>query len=292
METEPEGRTCPERRWVVGGALYVVGTPIGNLSDMAPRALAVLREVDGILAEDTRTSGPWLRREGVTAPIQSYHAHSPEAARDAAVARLASGEALALVSDAGLPGVSDPGQRLVARAWEAGCRVVPVPGPNAALTAFQASGFSLPMTLWGFLAARGRARRTEAQRVVDGLGTQVLYEAPHRIRELVELLHELTAPVRPLMIAREMTKLHEELWRGTVADAVQRVGETGPQGEYTVVLGPAPTLEQSPPDWDAVLKEVDALVSQGVPLSAACREVGSRFDVSRREVYRRMTLRV
>jgi 16S rRNA (cytidine1402-2'-O)-methyltransferase len=281
-----------ERRWVEPGTLYVVATPIGNLADMAPRGLSVLREVDQVYAEDTRVSGPWLRREGVTAPIRSFHEHSPATVEVGVIEALLDGQAVAIISDAGMPTVSDPGQGLVARAWEAGVRVVPVPGANAALAAFMVSGFALPMTVWGFLPARGEARRRQVKLVAEAPGTQVLYESPHRVATTLALLAEIGPADRLVTIARELTKMHEEVWRGSLGNATQRMREGAVRGEFTLVLGPRPAAAQDDaPPWAALLEEVDQLVTKGASPAEACRMVAKENGATRRDLYRRWALR-
>jgi 16S rRNA (cytidine1402-2'-O)-methyltransferase len=277
-----------ERRWVEPGTLYLVGTPIGNLADASPRALAVLGEVDLICAEDTRVSGRWLRREGIATPLQSFHEHSGPPVLEALLDRLSAGAAIALISDAGLPAVSDPGTDLVAQAWQRGIRVVPIPGPNAAMTAFMAAGFPLPVTVWGFLHARGRERRRHAELVAAMEGTQVLYEAPHRLRATLDLLVEVADPNRPVLVARELTKLYEELWRGTLQGAQARFRETEPRGEFTLVLGPRTASEPVAVPWDELVARVETLTrDEKMPPAEACRQVAQTFHVPRRELYRR-----
>jgi 16S rRNA (cytidine1402-2'-O)-methyltransferase len=277
-----------QRRWVEAGTLYLVGTPIGNLADMAPRALAVLREVDLVCAEDTRRSGPWLRREGITTPMQSLHEHSSAEVIRAVADRLTAGEAVAVVTDAGMPGIADPGAALVNLAWQRGIRVVPIPGPNAAVMAFAASGFPLPVTIWGFLPARGPARREQAEAVLQAPGTHVLYEAPHRLEATLELLAALDGDGREIVVARELTKLYEALWRGPLSRAPSWVGETPVRGEYTLVIGPRPAAPRQDLSWPRLLEEVDALMATDHTTPAeACRQVAHVYGVPRRELYRR-----
>jgi 16S rRNA (cytidine1402-2'-O)-methyltransferase len=277
-------------RWVRPGVLYLVATPIGNLSDLSPRAQEVLRDVDRVVAEDTRVTGRLLKHLGINAPLLSLHAHSGPDRVDAVLSCLGAGEAVALVSDAGLPAVSDPGRELVEAAWGRDIPVCPIPGPSAGVTAFAASGFDLPWVQWGFVPARGRDRADRLREVLTAPGAQVLYEAPHRVARLLADLVDAGAGARTVVLAREITKLHEEWWRGTVEAAAARLaGAAPPRGEWTVVVGPQPrpTDGAAAPDWAAALEAVRRLVDGGCSGSEACRAVADRAGVGRRELYRR-----
>ena len=276
------------RRWVMPGVLYLVATPIGNRSDLSARAAAVLAEVDLVVAEDTRVTGRLLKHLDISVPLLSWHGHSePDRLADI-VRRLEEGAAVAVVSDAGLPAVSDPGRELVEAAWAHRVPVSPIPGASAGVTAFAASGFELPWVQWGFLPARGAERRSQLAAVLAAPGAQVVYEAPHRVRALLEELVAAGAGARMLVWARELTKLHEEWFRGTVADAAAGVAAgPPPRGEWTLVLGPPPPSTAAPLSWDAAVALVDRLVAGGTPGSAACRQVAADAALSRRELYRR-----
>lgn len=287
---DPDTKGCvdpaPARRWVKPGHLYLVATPIGNQHDVSRRALEVLSEVDVIGAEDTRVSLPWLRRNGVKTPVFSFHEHSSEDRHREVLERLQASDAVALISDAGLPAVADPGQELVASAWDRHIPVVPIPGPSAGVAAFAASGFRLPMVLWGFVPARGRERADRLQEILRFPGAHVIYEAPHRISKTLRELSEIGAGDRLLWVGREMTKLHEEYWRGTVDEARAWLEQKAPRGEFTIVLGPAP-YGQDPVDWTILLDHVAQLISTGDSDTDACRKVSKAFRVSRRELYQR-----
>ncbi len=274
-----------DKRWTRPGTLYLVATPIGNLEDMSPRAAEVLREVDLVAMEDTRVSLPWLRRLGVTAPYVSYHEHSdPERAR-ALVEKAAEGAAIALVSDAGLPAISDPGREVVAMAWEAGVAVSVIPGPSAGVSVFAGSGFPLPVTLWGFLPPRGRARDEAIVRVLETSGSHVLYEAPNRLEKLFGELagHE---PDRAAVVARELSKLHEEWWKGTASEGQLRFASGTVRGEITVVLGPKAS-QPIEVDWDALLNRVDDEVARGRSAREAIETLAREAGVHRKTLYQR-----
>jgi 16S rRNA (cytidine1402-2'-O)-methyltransferase len=279
-------RRAEARRWVKPGTLYLVGTPIGNRADVGQRALEVLAEADLIAAEDTRVSGVWLRAVGVRTPLVSFHAHSKRARLDEIIARLRQGEVVAVVTDAGMPAVADPGRELVEAAVKAGIPVSAVPGPNAAVTAFALSGFPLPVTIWGFLPARGREREASLESLAEAPGTQVFYEAPHRIRDTLAALSARLAG-RSLVVARELTKIHEEIWRGDVDGALAWLEAHPPRGEFTVVVGPRQASQPQEPDWDALLEQVAEAVSHGASDREAVRAVAEAAGASRRELYRR-----
>jgi len=277
-----------ERRWVKPGVLYVVATPIGNLADVSRRAEDVLGEVDVIAAEDTRVTGRLLQHLGVNRPLLSLHAHSSPDRLEEILGRLAAGEAVALVSDAGLPAVSDPGAELVAACWDRHLPVSPIPGASAGVTAFSGSGFGLPWVQWGFLPARGAERRERLAEVLKAPGAQVLYESPHRVRPLLEDLVKAGAGDRLVVLARELTKLHEQWWRGPVREARAAVGDGLPlRGEWTVVLGPDQDKPAAAWSWAAALEAVNRLVVAGTTESDACRLVAEQVALPRRELYRR-----
>lgn len=225
------------------GTLFVVATPIGNLEDITARALRVLREASLIAAEDTRRTAHLLAHYGITTPTTSLHEHNETRKSEALLARLAKGEHLALVSDAGTPTISDPGRQLIAAALAAGVRVEPIPGANAAVAALAASGMpSDQFTFLGFPPARGKDRELWFARATEVGGTIVFYEAPHRIRQtLVDL--ERTAGDCRVAVCREMTKAHEELVVGPINDVLGRLKRE--LGEFTVVaeIGQKPQFQ-------------------------------------------------
>jgi 16S rRNA (cytidine1402-2'-O)-methyltransferase len=268
--------------------LYVVSTPIGNLEDLTPRAARLLGEVSAVLAEDTRRTAVLLRHAGASAPLLSYHRHNEAKRTEDAVARLARGEDLALVSDAGTPLVSDPGARLVGRVLEAGHRVVPIPGASAILAALVASGLpAVPFTFVGFPPRRGKDREDVLERVATARETMVLFESPERTSRLLEDLAERGGEERPAAVARELTKLHEEVRRGTLGALAGYYLENPPKGEVTVVVGPleAPVEASEKVDEAAARELGRALLAGGASRSRAAREVARRLGIPRNRVY-------
>ncbi len=234
------------------GTLYVVATPIGNLSDLSPRAREVLAAVELIACEDTRTTRPLLAAHAISAKTVALHEHNERAAGARLVEALAAGKTIALVSDAGTPAVSDPGALVVEAAHRAGIRVVPVPGPNAAMAAYCASGFLADRFLFaGFLPASGSARR-KSLAALDAACPVIFYEAPHRILETVVDLAAAFGSVRELVIARELTKKFEEIVRLPLGEASAWIEANAhrQQGEFVLVLGPQAAAE-SPDDGEA-----------------------------------------
>ena len=267
------------------GVLYLVGTPIGNLDDLSPRARRVLAGADRVACEDTRRSGLLLHHLGIKAPLLSFHQHNQTARIPQLLAALEAGEAIAVISDAGLPGVSDPGQELAAAARAAGRQVICVPGPSAVTTALVSSGLPTGRFCFeGFLPPKGGPRRQRLEALAAEERTIVLFEAPHR---LLALLEDLLAVLgdRPLQVARELTKRHEEQVGPTVAAALEHFRRTPPQGECTLVLGGAPPA--AAPVWDeADLRQaLGELVAGGLSNREAARTLAERSGHSRRDLY-------
>jgi 16S rRNA (cytidine1402-2'-O)-methyltransferase len=220
----------------MSGTLYVVATPIGNLEDITLRALRVLRETDVIAAEDTRRTARLLQHHGISSPTISFHEHNARSRTPQLIGRLEAGQAVAVVTDAGTPGVSDPGLELVVKAIERGIRVEPIPGPSAPLAALVASGFPMmPFTMFGFVPTRSKARIEWLQVIAATPHTCCFFEAPHRIRRTLTDGAVLFG-VRPIVAGRELTKVHEEFLRGTASELAERISE--PRGEYTIIVGP------------------------------------------------------
>lgn len=251
-------------------ALYVVPTPLGNLSDITQRAIEVLRQVPWVAAEDTRHSSPLLKHLGSAARLLAAHEHNEAAAAQQVIDKLAVGDSVALVSDAGTPAVSDPGARLVARVRAAGFRVVPLPGPCAAVTALSASGLTEPHFLfYGFLPPKPRQRETALADLVDLPYALVFYEAPHRILETVDALVQAFGGERTLVIARELTKLYETIHASPLGEAPDwlRADANRQRGEFVLLVSGAENTD----DWGEAERVLRVLIDDGVPLSQAAK---------------------
>lgn len=269
----------------VPGTLYVVGTPIGNLEDMSFRAVRVLQTVDVIAAEDTRHTGKLLHHFQIQTPQISYHDHNRIRRIPELLERLQQGQQIALVSDAGMPGISDPGYDLVLACREAGILVVPIPGPSAVITALSAAGLPTDRFAFeGFLPAKGQERRDRLEAIKAESRTLVFYEAPHRLRQTLQDLATLLGDDRPITLARELTKLHEEFWRGTIATALDHYSQREPQGEYTLVVAGA-TRVQLTLSEDALKAELQRLVQGGLSRSEASRQLAQQTSLPRRQIY-------
>ena len=267
------------------GTLYIVATPIGNLEDLTMRAMRVLKTVDWIAAEDTRHTGKLLQHVQSNVPQISYHEHNRTQRSPELVAKLQAGQAIALVSDAGMPGISDPGYELVRACAAANIPVVPIPGACAVVTALSASGLpSERFVFEGFLPAKGPMRRDRLQALVPETRTLVLYESPHRLQQTLADLAAVLGGDRPITLARELTKLHEEFWRGTIQDAQAEFQGRSPQGEFTLVIAGAPPSQRVFTD-EALLSELSALIKQGLSRSMASRQLAQQTELSRRHIY-------
>lgn len=266
-----EGEVVSEGQAVVPGTLYVVSTPIGNLGDLSPRAIAVLRGVQAILAEDTRHTRVLGDRFEIATPLVAYHEHNEASSTPGLVARLQSGEALALVSDAGTPLVSDPGARLVRAAVAAGIPVVPVPGASALLAALAAAGLATDrFTFFGFLPRKGGERTRALADVVALRHTAVLYESPNRTAATLEALAAAGAADRQAVVARELTKQYEEFRRGTVAELAAYYAGHEPRGEIVIVVDGA---AEEALDENALAAAAATWRAEGL----AAREIQSRL---------------
>ncbi len=265
------------------GTLYIVSTPIGNLEDITLRALRVLREVDVIAAEDTRHSLKLLGHYGISKPLISYWGEKEKVKAEETIRRLASGQSVALISDAGTPGISDPGGVLIRRAIQEGIRVVPIPGPSAFVAALSLSGFSTTGFMFiGFLPPR----RSQRKKVLDQLrlekGTLVFYEAPHRVFETMTDMADLFAG-RNAVLVKEITKLHEEVLRGTTGEILARMEEMKTAGEYVIVVEGRPG-ETASSSADA-LAEIRSLMKKGLGRKEAVKKVAEEYGLSRKELY-------
>jgi 16S rRNA (cytidine1402-2'-O)-methyltransferase len=268
--------------------LYLVATPIGNLEDITLRAIRVLKQADLIACEDTRQTQKLLNHLGIEKPTVSYHEHNEASRAAELVEKLAAGARIAMVSDAGTPGISDPGFRLIALAIERGLPVVPVPGPAALVAALVASGFPLqPFSFRGFLPPKSGARRKALEKIRQSSQTQVFYEAPHRIREALEDVVAALGPGRRVVVARELTKIHEEFLRGTAAETLATVNTRGVlKGEIALLIGPVAEGEASAPSM-SIRKRVDQLMrEERLDEKAALKKAARERGISKSEAYR------
>ena len=273
------------------GTLYLVGTPIGNLEDITLRALRILKEVDLVACEDTRHTVQLLDHYGIEKLTVSYHEHNELTRAAELIVRLEQGENIAMVSDAGMPGVSDPGYRLIALAVRHHIKVVPIPGASAFLSALVASGLATDSFRFsGFLPSKQGARRTALEAIRNSPRTQIFYEAPHRIVETLQDVAELLGPGRHVVVAREVTKLHEEFLRGRAEDVLATLKKRGDvKGEITLLIAKAEGGES----WAAVAKSVGARVrelmqTESLDEKAALKQAAKEFGVSKSEAYREL----
>ncbi|MEY2979397.1 MAG: 16S rRNA (cytidine(1402)-2'-O)-methyltransferase [Prochlorotrichaceae cyanobacterium] len=265
--------------------LYIVATPIGNLEDMTYRSLRILRSVSVIAAEDTRHTGKLLQHFQITTPQISYHEHNTQERIPQFIQRLKQGETIALVTDAGVPGISDPGLELVQACIEAGMTITPIPGACAIITALCAAGLPTDRFVFeGFLPAKAKARRDRLDTLLRETRTLIFYESPHRLRAMLTDLATSFGADRSLVLGRELTKLHEEFWRGTIAAALEHYQDQNPQGEYTIVVAGA-VLEPLVWSEEALIDELKRLLAQGLSRADACRQLAATSQRSRRDLY-------
>lgn len=274
------------------GKLFLVGTPIGNLEDMTFRAIRILKEVDTIAAEDTRNTIKLCNYFEIKTPLVSYHEHNLDVGGEKILAMLDAGKSVALVSDAGMPCISDPGVDISIKAIAAGYDVVPVPGANAAISALVASGLkSQPFLFYGFLSRNKKERQNEIELLRRREETILFYEAPHRLKETVLALHSQIEGTRKVVFARELTKRYEEFLRGTLDEAVLWVESNHMRGEFCIVLEGSDGTEQIEKEavwWEAltIQEHVDQLIEEKkVRSKEAIREVAAARGLGRREVY-------
>jgi 16S rRNA (cytidine1402-2'-O)-methyltransferase len=274
---------------VRAGTLFLVGTPIGNLEDITLRALRTLKEVDLIACEDTRHTVKLLNHYGIEKPTLSYHEHNELTRAAELVVHLERGDNVAMVSDAGMPGVSDPGYRLVALALRHHIRVVPIPGASAFLSALVASG--LPTDSFhfgGFLPAKEGARRTALEHIRTSPRTEIFYEAPHRIVETLRDVVNVLGSQRHVVIAREVTKLHEEFLRGNADGVLAELEKRGDiRGEITLLVGKAEGHIAMPPSNKNIAKRIrELMASKGLDEKAALKQAAREFGLSKSAAYR------
>ncbi|MBJ7272049.1 MAG: 16S rRNA (cytidine(1402)-2'-O)-methyltransferase [Ilumatobacteraceae bacterium] len=267
------------------GALVLVATPIGNLGDISQRAIEALKAADIICCEDTRHSGKLLAHFGVTGKkLVVINEHTEYDAREEIVSLVTSGSSVALITDAGTPGISDPGERLVVAVVNAGGVVTAVPGPSALTMALVISGLPTSRFVFeGFLPRSGAERTERLAMATTESRTTVFYEAPHRLVKTLSDLTTACGAMRGVVLARELTKLHEEIWRGTLQDANMHVAKTEPRGEYVIILEPA--KPPAPPTDEELLAAIRAEIAKGVSRKDSAARVSARFGVAKRTVY-------
>ena len=268
------------------GTLYLVPTPIGNLSDLSPRAVDTLSQADFIAAEDTRVTLKLLNHFGLKKPMVAYYRHNTEAGGQTILRRLLAGETCALVSDAGTPAVSDPGEEMVKLCVEHGVEVVALPGPCALTTALSVSGLPTGrFTFEGFLAMNKKNRREHLNSLKNEQRTMIFYEAPHKLLSTLQDLADVFGPGRRVALCRELTKLHEEVLRTTLGQAAARYQDQPPRGEFVLVVeGASPAQEEAPAPEDA-LSQVLSLRKQGLSLKDAVRQVADANGLKRNQLY-------
>jgi 16S rRNA (cytidine1402-2'-O)-methyltransferase len=268
--------------------LYLVATPIGNLEDITFRAIRVLKQVDLIACEDTRQTQKLLNHYAIEKPTISYHEHNEASRAAELVEKLAKGARIAIVSDAGTPGISDPGFRLVSLAIERGVSVVPIPGPAAFVAALVASGLPIDsFSFRGFLPVKSAARTRELEKLRDSAQTEVFYEAPHRIQQTLEDIVTVLGPERKIVVARELTKIHEEFLRGTALQVLEMVKERGGiKGEMTLLIGPASEGEVQSSAISIRERVAQLMRDQKLDEKAALKKVAKERGISKSEAYR------
>ena len=280
----------PGRRGAAGGTLYVVATPLGNLGDLSPRAADTLRQASVVAAEDTRRTRGLLSHLGASPTLLSFHAHSGERRVETLLEILADGRDVALVTDAGTPGVSDPGTDLVAAAREAGYAVVPIPGPSAVATALSAAGIPADRYLFlGFVPRRGTERSRLLVRAAVEEWSVVFFEAPTRLAVLLVDLAAVAGTDRKALVARELTKLHEELRTGTLGELADYYSGVPARGELTIVMEGTGRPPAAPDRTTEALEEATALLAEGLSRREVARRLTETLGMSRNDAYRLVT---
>ena len=275
------------------GTLFLIPTPIGNLEDMTYRAVRTLQEVDVVVAEDTRHTGVLLQHFNITKPMISYHEHNKADKGVELIGRLLEGQSVGLVSDAGMPAISDPGEDLVKEAIDAGIPIVPLPGANAGLTALIASGQNTKeFHFVGFLPKRKQNVKDMLSRLVTYEGTLIFYEAPHRIEETIQSLYEGLGN-RPITVGRELTKKFETFTRTTLLALRNDFSQIVEKGEFVLLVGGSETMTEESMVEEVVLSPLEAalaLIKEGVPKKEAARQIAKERGLSRRDVYNEIEL--
>ena len=270
----------------MAGTLYLVPTPIGNLGDISRRAAEVLGEVDLIAAEDTRVTLKLLSHLGLKKPMVSYYRHNTDQAGEQLLERLLAGENVALVTDAGTPAVSDPGEALVALCAQHGVEVTALPGPCALVTALSVSGLpTARFTFEGFLPMNKKNRRAQLEGLAAEERTMIFYEAPHKLLATLADLKETFGSERRISLCRELTKLHEEVVRTTLGEAAERYESQSPRGEFVLVVEGAAPREAERASLEEALEQVEALCGQGLSRKDAVKQTAKVLGLSRNELY-------
>ena len=270
---------------MMAGTLYLVATPIGNLGDFSPRGVETLQTADFIAAEDTRVSVKLLNHFGIKKPLVSYHEHNRAAAGQAILARLLAGESCALVTDAGTPAISDPGEDLVRLCGENGVTVEAIPGCCAAICALAVSGLPTGrFTFEGFLSANKKERRTALLKLKCEERTMVFHAAPHKLRATLADMAEILGD-RPAALCRELTKLHEETLRTTLLQAAELYREKEPRGEYVLVVAGAQPAEEPAVSLEEVVRQVQRLREAGMKMKEAVRTVSAQMELNKNDLY-------
>ena len=267
------------------GKLYIVGTPIGNLGDFSPRAREILGEVDFILAEDTRVSGALMSKFGIKKSLMSYHEHNARQRGEEILPRLLEGESCAVVTDAGMPCISDPGEEIVKLCAEHEIEVIAVPGPTAAMSALAISGLNTKRFCFeGFLSVTKRIRREHLEQLKPLPQTLIFYEAPHKLKNTLNDLLEILGD-RRISLCRELTKIHEEVIRGTISEMIDYYKEREPRGEYVLVVEGAEEKKESDFTLEQAAELARELKEKGMKPSEACKEAAKQSGFGKSEIY-------
>ena len=270
----------------MSGTLYLVATPIGNLGDFSPRAVDTLENADFIAAEDTRVSMKLLNHFGIKKPLVSYHEHNHVTAGQSILSRLLAGETCALVTDAGTPAISDPGEDLVKQCAQAGITVCAIPGPCAAITALSISGQSTGRFCFeGFLSMSKKSRREHLDSLRTEKRTMIFYEAPHKLMNTLEDMAQVFGQDRPVSFCRELTKLHEQVLRLTLGKAIAYYTENPPKGEFVLVVAGAPEEEKQIASVSDAAARVEELMGQGLSRKDAVKQTAKELDLPKNAVY-------
>jgi len=268
------------------GLLYICPTPIGNLEDITLRTLNVLKEVDLIAAEDTRHTLKLLNHYNIKKPLLSYHEHNKKSKGEILLEKLMEGAKIALVTDAGMPGISDPGEDIIKLCIKEGIEVIALPGATASILALVVSGFSTGKFVFeGFLPAKQKDRIKELERLKDEERTTILYEAPHRLLALLKDMLDIMGN-RNISISRELTKIHEETFRGTIDEAINKFNTVKPKGEFVIVLEGAKIVKENLYEGISVKEHIRKLMEEGLSKKDAVRKVAEERNMPKNEVYK------